>query len=115
MRSQADLLRYVACMRAEGVANYPYPTGNTTNFNGTGVDPQSPSVVKISIKCGNKLGLPLWWSAGWGAPGEVSVQPSVPPGARPPGPAVAATGVPAGSGSPGASALRGNSGSGGDG
>ena len=36
-------------------------------------DPNSPRVVKISTTCGNKLGLPLWWSAGWGPPGDVSV------------------------------------------
>jgi hypothetical protein len=90
----ADQLRYVACMRANGVPNYPYPTGNTTNFNGTGVDPTSPSVVKISIRCGNKLGLPLWWSAGWGPPGDVSLSMTRRPGAPPLGSPVPATGAP---------------------
>jgi hypothetical protein len=93
MDNQADLLKYVNCMRASGVPNYPYPTGNTTNFNGTGVDPNRPFVVKISIRCGNKLGLPLWWSAGWGPPGDVTVGTSIPPGAHPPGPLVPATGA----------------------
>jgi len=85
MDNQADLLKYVNCMRASGVPNYPYPDGDTTNFNGTGVDPTSPLVVKISIRCGNKLHLPLWWSAGWGPPGDVSVRTARPPGAPPPG------------------------------
>ena len=101
MDNQADLLKYVECMRASGVPNYPYPTGNTTNFNGTGVDPTSPFVVKISIKCGNKLGLPLWWSAGWGPPGDVSVSTTRPPGAPPPGPLVSATGAARGGPAPG--------------
>ena len=104
MTNQADLLKYVACMRASGVPNYPYPSGpndRETNFNGTGVDPTSPSVVKISVKCGSRLHLPLWWSAGWGPPGDITVQMSLPPGAPRPGPLVPATrgsnrGAPAG-------------------
>ena len=94
MNNQVDLLKDVRCMRANGVPNYPYPTGNTTNFNGTGVDPTAPFVVKISIKCGNELHLPLWWSAGWGPPGDVSVGMSIPPGTHAPGAAVPATGRP---------------------
>jgi len=96
MTNQADLLKYVNCMRADGIPDYPYPTGSTTNFNGTGVDPNSPFVVRISIKCGNKLGLPLWWSAGWGPPGDISVGISIPPGAHPPGPLVPSTGATSG-------------------
>jgi hypothetical protein len=84
MDNQADLLKYVNCMRADGVPNYPYPTGNTTDFQGTGVDPTTPFVVKISIECGNKLGLPLWWSAGWGPPGDVSVSTAGVPNSPPP-------------------------------
>jgi hypothetical protein len=112
MDNQADLLKYVNCMRASGVPNYPYPTGNTTNFNGTGVDPNSPFVVKVSIKCGNKLGLPLWWSAGWGPPGDVTVRMSIPPGAHPPGPPVPATGGPNGGAPPGPAVSSANSGAG---
>jgi hypothetical protein len=88
---QAGLLKYVNCMRANGVPNYPYPTGSTTNFNGTGVDPNSPFVIKISEECGSKLHLPLWWSAGWGPPGDVSVGPA--PGGPRPGALVPATGA----------------------
>jgi hypothetical protein len=112
MDNQADLLKYVNCMRASGVPNYPYPTGNTTNFNGTGVDPNSPFVTKISIRCGNKLGLPLWWSAGWGPPGDVSVSMTQPPGASPPGPLVSATGASHGGQQPGPPVSGANGGSG---
>lgn len=115
MNNQADLLKYVACMRADGVPNYPYPSGpndSETNFNGTGVDPTAPFVVKISIKCGNKLHLPLWWSAGWGPPGDVSVQTSLPAGAPRPGAAVQATGPPNGGAPKGPTVTGANFGSG---
>lgn len=78
---QTELLQYVNCMRANGVPNYPYPTGDKTDFNGTGVDPTSPFVTKVSEKCGTQLHLPLWWAAGWGPPGDVSVRSATVPGA----------------------------------
>ena len=55
---QAEILKYVACMRANGVPNYPYPDGDQTNFNGTGVDPNSPAVVRVNDLCGKKIGAP---------------------------------------------------------
>lgn len=115
MTNQADLLRYVACMRSTGVPNYPYPSGpndRETNFNGTGVDPNSPSVLRVSIKCGNRLRLPLWWSAGWGPPGDVSVGMSIPPGAPPPGPLGPATGAPTADAPPGLPGTSANTGAG---
>ena len=87
---QNQLLAYVNCMRANGVPNYPYPTGDKTDFNGTGVDPTSPFVTRASEQCGTKLHLPLWWAAGWGPPGDVSVRqanvPGVPRGGETVGP-----------------------------
>jgi hypothetical protein len=85
--NQAEGLKYVRCMRANGVSNYPYPTGNTTNFNGTGVDPNSPLVQNVNKLCGKKLGLPPWWISGTGPPGDVVVS-SGPNGGPPPGGAV---------------------------
>jgi hypothetical protein len=73
---------FVNCMRANGVPNYPYPSGpddTTTNFNGTGVDPNSPHVVRVNDYCGKKLGLPTWWINGWGPPGDISVKSSLLP------------------------------------
>jgi hypothetical protein len=81
---QAELLKYVGCMRANGVPNYPYPTGNTTNFNGTGVDPNSPQVENVSKLCGEKLTLPGWWISGNGPPGDVEVSSGGPNGGPPP-------------------------------
>ena len=70
---QTELVKYVNCMRANGVPNYPYPTGNSTSFNGTGVDPTSPAVIRVNNLCGRKLDLPAWWIAGTGPPGDVVV------------------------------------------
>ncbi|MGH3150218.1 MAG: hypothetical protein ACRDOB_05760 [Streptosporangiaceae bacterium] len=71
---QAEYLKYVACMRANGVPNFPYPDGDQTNFNGTGVDPNSPAVVRVNDLCGKKLGLPTWWINGSEIPGDIEVQ-----------------------------------------
>jgi hypothetical protein len=84
---QAELTRYVNCMRANGVPNYPYATGNETNFNGTGVDPNSPLVQNVNKVCGRKLRLPAWWVNGTGPPGDVVVTSGGPHGGPPPSPA----------------------------
>lgn len=65
---------YVNCIRANGVPNYPYAVGDKTYFNGTGVDPNSPLVIRVGNYCGKKLGFPAWWINGWGPPGDISVQ-----------------------------------------
>jgi hypothetical protein len=105
----SEQLKYVNCMRANGVPNYPYPTGSTTNFNGTGVDPNSPFVENVNKLCGRKLGLPAWWINGTGPPGDIVVSSGWPGGAPPPrgGPRPAAPGGRGGRGD--------NSGSGTDG
>jgi hypothetical protein len=71
---QAELLKYVACMRANGVPNYPYPDGDQTNFNGTGVDPDSPAVERVNQLCGKKIGAPAYWINGTNTPGDIEVQ-----------------------------------------
>jgi hypothetical protein len=70
---QAELLKYVSCMRANGVPDYPYPNGDQTNFIGTGVDPDSPAVERVNQLCGKKLGLPTWWINGTAVPGDIEV------------------------------------------
>lgn len=73
----ATYLKYVACMRANGVPNYPSPEANDpskTDFIGSGVNPDSPHVLKVNDLCGKKLGLPTWWIKGWGMPGDISVK-----------------------------------------
>ena len=71
---QAELLKYVACMRANGVPNYPYPGGDQTNFNGTGIDPDSPAVERVNQLCGKKIGAPAYWINGTDTPGDIEVR-----------------------------------------
>jgi hypothetical protein len=75
--STAMTLKFANCMRANGVPDYPYPSGpndSETNFIGSGVDPNSPAVMRVNDLCGKKLGLPLWLVNGWGPPGDITVQ-----------------------------------------
>lgn len=81
---QAELTRYVECMRANGVPNYPYSVGGRTDFNGTGVDPNSPLVQNVNKLCGDRLHLPAWWVSGTGPPGDVVVTSGGPNGGGPP-------------------------------
>lgn len=80
---QAELLKYVACMRANGVPNYPDPTGDKANFNGTGIDTNSPAFLHANDICGKRVHAPAYWINGWGPPGDVSVR-SVVGGSGPP-------------------------------
>jgi len=73
---QAEILKYTACMRANGVPNYPYPSPNSDqlNFNAAGVDPNSPAFVRANDLCGKKIGAPTWWINGTAEPGDIEVQ-----------------------------------------
>lgn len=83
--NETELLKYVECMRTNGVPNYPYPQGDKTTFQGTGVDPDSPEVIRVNNLCGKKLDLPAWWIAGTGPPGDISVATAgLPNGGTPP-------------------------------
>ena len=70
----SETLKYVACMRANGVPDYPYPTGDTTNFNGSGVNPDSPLVERVNQVCGKKLGWPAAWINPRPGPGSIEVR-----------------------------------------
>jgi len=87
--TQAQLVQYVDCLRTHGVPNYPNsgPNGRT-DFNGTGVDPNSPAVENANKICGKQINAPAWWIAGTGPPGDVAVSsagigPNGPGGAHP--------------------------------
>ena len=73
---QAEQIKYVSCMRANGFPTFPYPQGDRSNFNGTGIDPTSPAFVngKANQQCGKQIGAPSWWTNGTGPPGDVSVR-----------------------------------------
>jgi hypothetical protein len=72
---QAELLKYTACMRANGVPNYPYPSPNSDqlDFNAAGVDPNGPAFVRANVLCGKKIGAPAWWINGTSTPGDIEV------------------------------------------
>jgi hypothetical protein len=77
----ADYVEYANCMRANGYPTYPYPSGiepdghESTNFNGTGINPESPALLNGSANqtCGRQIGAPAWWINNWGPPGSVEV------------------------------------------
>jgi hypothetical protein len=75
--NNASGVKYAACMRANGVPNYPDPTGNRTDLNG--IDMNSPFFTRANKLCGEKIGAPAWWINGWGPPGNISVT-NIPPG-----------------------------------
>ncbi len=79
--NDATGVKYAACMRANGVPNYPDPTGNRTNLNG--IDMNSPFFIRANKLCGKQIGAPAWWINGWGPPGNISVT-NIPPGGLPP-------------------------------
>jgi hypothetical protein len=81
--TNATGVKYAACMRADGVPNYPDPTGNRTNLRG--IDMNSPFFIRANKLCGEKIGAPAWWINGWGPPGNISVT-NIPPGGPRPGP-----------------------------
>lgn len=84
--NQSELLKYVSCMRANGVPKYPYPTGtgNETNFLSAGVDPNSPVFMNANKVCGKQIGAAAWWISGTGPPGDVTVSNVGPNGGPPP-------------------------------
>jgi len=85
----AQDVRFADCIRANGIPNWPDPSANgETNFNGTGVDPNSPAVQNATKLCDKKTGVP-YEAPGAEVPGVVVVTDcSAPPGmqcpSRPP-------------------------------
>ena len=88
----AKYLEFANCMRANGYPTYPYPSGiepdghESTNFNGTGINPESPAFLNGSANqtCGKQIGAPAWWINGWGPPGDITVADAGVPNAPPP-------------------------------
>jgi len=73
--NQTSLVQYSQCMRANGVPNYPDPgMSGRMNFNGTGIDLNSPFFLRANDKCGKQIHAPSWWISGVGPPGNISVQ-----------------------------------------
>jgi len=55
---QTEQIKWVNCLRANGYPGFPYPQGNQTNFNSTGIDPTSPAFLngKANQTCGKQIG-----------------------------------------------------------
>jgi len=114
---QTQMVQYTDCMRTHGVPNYPDPGPNgKTDFNGTGVDPNSPFVENANKICGKQINAPAWWIAGTGPPGDVvvtscsGVPNCQPPGATPPSGNGGPTPVQSSNGEPGRNGGSGASG-----
>jgi len=79
--NEADYVKDTDCVRANGFPTYPYPSGVepdghlSTNFNGTGIDPNSPVFLNgnANQRSGKQIGAPAWWINNWGPPGSVVV------------------------------------------
>jgi hypothetical protein len=59
-QAMAAALKFAACMRANGVPNYPDPTsgnggGVSNSIAGSGVDPNSPAFKRAEKKCGSPV------------------------------------------------------------
>ncbi len=67
---EALLVQYADCMRANGVPNYPDPTGDQTNL--IGINMNSPVFENANKVCGKQINAPAWWINGWGPPGDIS-------------------------------------------
>lgn len=81
--SQSMELKFTACMRSHGVPNYPEATGDSTSFNGTGVDPNSPFVEHASTVCDRQTGLTSIIAGNQA--GDVTVESAgIPPNGPPP-------------------------------
>ncbi len=100
--SEITEVKFAACMRANGVPNYPNPSGpdgSETNFNGTGIDPNSPLVQNADTYCTRKLGIHTAYNSALGDAGDIQVRSG--PGNGPP------AGGPGGDGRSGASVIPG--------
>ena len=83
--SEVTEVKFAGCMRANGVPNYPNPSGpdgSETNFNGTGIDPNSPHVQDVDTYCTAKLGIHTAYNSALGDAGDIQVESG--PGSGPP-------------------------------
>ena len=86
--SEVTEVKFAECMRANGVPNYPNPSGpegSETNFNGTGIDPNSPRVQNADKYCTHTLGIHTAYNSAQGDAGDIQVS-SGPGNGPPPGP-----------------------------
>jgi hypothetical protein len=82
--SQAQLLKFSQCMRANGIPDFPDPTGGNLSFNrgaGGDLNPTNPVFQNASKLCAQKNGVPGFASGGSPQPGSVEFNGDGPGGA----------------------------------
>jgi hypothetical protein len=73
---QAAALKFAQCMRANGVPDYPDPTGNSQAVHatpGSDLNPANPTYQAASTLCTNKTGYQNKLSSGTPQPGSINV------------------------------------------
>ncbi len=73
---QATALKFAQCMRANGVPDYPDPTGNSQPIrasSGSDLNPANPTYQAASILCTNKTGYQSKFSNGAPQPGSINI------------------------------------------
>jgi hypothetical protein len=74
--SEATGLKFARCMRANGVPDYPDPTGNNQTAHATGgsdFNPNDPTFVAASTLCAKRTGYQSKFSTGAPQPGSINV------------------------------------------
>jgi hypothetical protein len=75
--SEATGLKFARCMRANGVPDYPDPTGGTSEAvhatSGSDFNPASPTFQAASTLCANKTGYQSKFSTGAPQPGSINI------------------------------------------
>lgn len=74
--SEATGLKFAKCMRANGIADYPDPTGSGTTVHatsGSDLDPANPKFQAASALCASKTGYQSKFSTGAPQPGSINV------------------------------------------
>jgi hypothetical protein len=70
--SQAQLVRFSRCMRANGIADFPDPSNGGLSFNRAGdLNPTNPAFQKASTLCARKTGVRGFATGGSPPPGAV--------------------------------------------
>ena len=82
--SQAQLLKFSQCMRANGIPDFPDPSNGGLSFNrgaGGDLNPSNPVFQNASTLCAQKTGVPGFASRGSPQPGSVEFNGDGPGGA----------------------------------
>ena len=82
--TQAQLLTFAQCMRANGIADYPDPVGGNLSFNlgaGGDLNPDNPTFENATKVCVQKTGVHVPGSSGGPPSGTIELNGATPPGA----------------------------------